>query len=193
MGSSQKRGGSITPKYRRRRLHGAASGTTGLSVLARPLTWLRFTVKVISMENWETIINDMVSKMGFRDYRLEVAPDGARNALFIYENEALIKEKLPVIVESLNHILQMIAKKTGGKPIVLDVNNYRHEREGLITELARAAAKKAANTKQDVSLPAMNSYERRLVHVELAIHPDVTTESVGEGKERYIVIKPLSK
>jgi predicted RNA-binding protein Jag len=38
----------------------------------------------------------------------------------------------------------------------------------------------------------MNSYERRIVHVELAIHPNVKTESVGEGRERYIVIKPLA-
>ena len=37
----------------------------------------------------------------------------------------------------------------------------------------------------------MNSYERRLVHVELAIHPDVTTESIGAGKNRYVIIKPI--
>lgn len=129
--------------------------------------------------------------MGFSDYRLEVAEDGNHNSLFIYENEAFIRQHLPAIVESVNHLLQMIAKKNGAKPIFLDVNNYRHEREGLIAELARAAAKKAAATKQDVSLPAMNAYERRIVHVELAIHPGVKTESVGEGKERYIVIKPI--
>ena len=37
----------------------------------------------------------------------------------------------------------------------------------------------------------MNSYERRLVHVELAVHPSVTTESAGEGRERYVIIKPI--
>lgn len=144
-----------------------------------------------SMESWEQIIKNMLNGMGFTDYRLEIAEDGVRNSLFIYENEVFVKENLPMIVESLNHVLQMIAKKNEAKPIFLDVNNYRHEREGLIAELARAAAKKVIATKQEVSLPAMNSYERRIVHVELAIHPDVTTESLGEGKERYIVIKPL--
>ncbi len=129
--------------------------------------------------------------MGFKDYRLEIAEDGNRNSLFIYEDEAFIREHLPMIVEASNHFLQMVAKKNGAKPIFLDINNYRHEREGLIAELARAAAKKVATTKQEVSLPAMNSYERRLVHVELAVHPEVTTESIGEGKERYIVIRPL--
>jgi spoIIIJ-associated protein len=143
------------------------------------------------METWEQIIKNLLNGMGFSDYRLEISEDGSRNSLFIYESETLVKENLPNLVESLNHVLQMVAKKSEAKPIFLDVNNYRQERETLIAELARAAAKKVLTTKQEVSLPAMNSYERRLVHVELAIHPEVTTESIGEGKERYIVIKLL--
>jgi predicted RNA-binding protein Jag len=144
------------------------------------------------METWDVVVKTLLNTMGLSDYRLEMAEDGNRNSLFIYENETFIREHLPMIVESMNHILQMMAKKNGAKPIFLDINNYRHEREGLIAELARAAAKKAATTKQEVALPAMNSYERRIVHVELAIHPNVKTESVGEGRERYIVIKPLA-
>lgn len=145
------------------------------------------------METWDVIIKNIVNGMGFTDYRLEVAEDGNRNSLFIYENENMVRENLPNIVESLNHVLQMIAKKNDTRMIFLDVNNYRQERETLIAELARAAAKKANTTKQEVALPAMNSYERRIVHVELAVHPDVTTESMGEGKERYIVIKPITR
>lgn len=147
----------------------------------------------IPMETWDVIIKNIVNGMGFSDYRLEIAEDGNRNSLFIYENENMVRENLPNIVESLNHILQMIAKKNDARMIFLDVNNYRQERETLIAELARAAAKKASATKQDVALPAMNSYERRIVHVELAVHPDVTTESIGEGKERYIIIKPIAR
>ena len=143
------------------------------------------------METWDSIIKTVLHHMGFTDYRLELSEDGNRNSLFIYENENLVRENLPALVEAMNHLLQMIAKKNDAKPIFLDINNYRHERENLIAELARAAAKKAAATKQDIPLPAMNSYERRIVHVELAVHPNVTTESVGEGKERYIVIKPI--
>jgi predicted RNA-binding protein Jag len=146
----------------------------------------------MGMEAWDVIIKNILSGMGFSDYRLEMSEDGNRNAVFIYENENLVRENLPSIVESLNHILQMIAKKNDARGIFLDINNYRQERETLIAELARAAAKKAVATKQEVSLPAMNGYERRIVHVELAVHPDVKTESIGEGKSRYIVIKPIS-
>jgi len=145
------------------------------------------------MENWESFIKKTLDLIGFTDYHLEVEIEERRGSVFIYENQEMIKENLPAIVDAMNHILQMVAKKNQAEAIFLDVNNYRHDRERLITELARAAAKKAATTKVEVSLPAMNSYERRLVHMELAVHPEVKTESVGEGKERYVVIKPITE
>ncbi len=144
------------------------------------------------MESWEAITKNIVEAMGFRDYRLEIKPEEKHGSLFIYDGGNLLKENLAAIVESVNHLFQMIAKKNQIDLFFLDVNNYRQERENLIAELARAAAKKAVATKSAVPLPAMNSYERRIVHAELALHPEVTTESSGEGKERYVVIKPLS-
>jgi len=36
----------------------------------------------------------------------------------------------------------------------------------------------------------MNAYERRIIHMELAINPNVTTESVGEEPNRCLVVKP---
>ncbi len=140
---------------------------------------------------WEPLIKGIVDRMGFRDYQLEVSPEEGRASLFIYEDSATFKENLPVIVDSLNHLLQMIARKNQSKALFLDINRYRQERENLIAELAKAAAKKALATKGEILLPAMNSYERRLVHVALAIHPDVMTESAGAGKGRYVIIKPI--
>jgi spoIIIJ-associated protein len=143
------------------------------------------------MDSWDILLKNLIEQMGFRDYHLEVDAKEGRGSLFIYENNVFVNENLPLIVESINHIIQMIAKKNQSQTFFLDINNYRRDRENIIAELARAAAKRAAATKEEVSLPAMNSYERRLVHVELAIHPDVTTESVGAGKERYVIIKPI--
>ena len=145
------------------------------------------------MESWDTIAKNMVEFMGFRDYKIDVLPEERRGSLFIYDGGDMLKENLPSIVESINHMFQMIAKKNNTELFFLDVNNYRQERETLIGELARAAAKKALTTKGEVSLPAMNSYERRLIHVALAVHPEVMTESAGEGKERYVIIRPIAK
>ncbi len=143
--------------------------------------------------DWEIFIKKTFDLLGFKDYRLDVKLEEKRASLFIYEDQNLVRENLPLIVEGINHLIQMVAKKHETETIFLDVNNYRQERENLIAELARAAAKKALATKEAISLPAMNSYERRLVHVELAIHPEVRTESAGEGKERYVIIKPITE
>jgi spoIIIJ-associated protein len=143
------------------------------------------------MESWETFITQALTLIGFRDYRVEVKEEERRGAVFIYEDQALLKENLPSIVDAMNHLVQMVARRRKQEPIFIDINNYRRDREAIIAELARAAAKKASATKENVSLPAMNSYERRIVHTELAIHPDVRTESLGEGKERYVVVMPI--
>lgn len=145
------------------------------------------------MDNWEDLTKKLIGLIGFQDYRVEIKPEEKRGSLFIYDGGNFLKEQLPSMVESLNHLLQMIAKKNGAEIIFLDINNYRQERENLIAELAKAAAKKAMSTKTEISLPAMNSYERRIVHVALAVHPEVITESVGEGKERYVIVKTITK
>lgn len=144
------------------------------------------------MTDWESLTKKLIELMGFEDFRVEMKPEERRGSIFIYDNPSLIKENLPSLVWSINHILHMIAKKKNEAPVFFDINNYKQERENLISELARAAAKKAISTKKEIPLPPMNSYERRLVHVALAVHPEVRTESVGEGKERYVVVKPIN-
>ena len=143
------------------------------------------------MENWKTFVNQLVEQMGFSDFRVEVDDEHNHGAIFIYDNGVIVKENLPTLIESINHLLQLAAKRNNMPTVFFDVNNYRKEREHLISELARTAARKVSATKAELSLPAMNSYERRIVHVELAMHPGVTTESIGLGKERYVIIKPI--
>lgn len=143
------------------------------------------------MDDFEAFIKKTLNLIGFKDYRVEIKPDEKKGVVFIYEDQGLLREHLPALVDAMNHLVQMAAKKNKQEAIFIDINNYRHEREVLIAELAKAAAKKASTTKQKVSLPAMNSYERRIVHLELALHPDVKTESSGEGKERYVIVMPI--
>jgi len=77
------------------------------------------------------------------------------------------------------------------KRVVVDVNNYRFQHEERLKEMARQAAKKAIVTRQPVKLCPMTAYERRVVHAELALRPDINTESEGEAPNRCVVIKPL--
>ena len=51
-------------------------------------------------------------------------------------------------------------------------------------------AEQVAAKRTPFTLEPMPAYERRIIHVALADHPDVTTQSVGIGEERKIVILP---
>ena len=95
-------------------------------------------------------------------------------------------------MDSLTHLARQIARKADGDQVLVDINDYRKDRESLIIKLARVAARKAVATKERVPLPSMNAYERRIVHTELSMRPDVETESDGEDRERHVVVRPTS-
>ena len=145
------------------------------------------------MKNLENFVKKLIELMGFDDYAIEIDEEHRHGKILIRDNPALVKENLQSILDSINHLVQLIAKKENQPPAFFDINNYRRERETIITELARAAARKAAATKEEISLPAMNSYERRIIHVELASRPDVATESIGVGRSRYVIIRPIDE
>ncbi len=143
------------------------------------------------MNQLQDSIKKFIELMGFEDFSVNFDADSSRFSIFI--NDDLISEKnLPEIVDNLDYLTKLIAQKNNIETVFIDVNNYRRKREGLIVELAKAAARKVLAEKKEISLPAMNAYERRLIHLELAGHPDVKTESVGEGRSRYIVVKIIS-
>ena len=96
---------------------------------------------------------------------------------------------------SLQYIVRLIVshKLDVKMPIVLDVEGYKQRRcEGL-----RVLAKKLADHVRARSVPftmePMPAFERRVVHMALADSAYVTTESVGEGENRKVVIVPKNK
>ena len=74
---------------------------------------------------------------------------------------------------------------------MVDLNDYRKLRARQVVEKAVEAAHRVRVSKKAEALIPMSSYERRLVHVELASYVDIETESIGEEPKRRIVIKPL--
>ena len=73
--------------------------------------------------------------------------------------------------------------------VVLDVENYKEKRIAVLERMAVKIAKEVRDTKVDVALENMNSYERRIIHNKLANFKGISTESVGTEPERHIIIK----
>lgn len=108
------------------------------------------------------------------------------------DNDALLIGKNGKNLQALSTIvIQHLNKELGfNYKFVLDVNEYKEKREKSLENLARKIAKEVANTKIDVKLDSMNSYERRIIHNTLTNNKKVYTESEGEEPNRYVVIKP---
>lgn len=136
------------------------------------------------------IFKKIVGYLSLRNASVDVDEVGRRIGITTDEDEWFSKQ-VPDLVSELKYLATLYARKANEPAFIVDVNNYRKDREKLILDIAHAAAQKVLVTKAEVRLPAMNAYERRLVHVELAMRPDVKTESIGEGKDRAIIIRPL--
>ena len=92
--------------------------------------------------------------------------------------------------------LQYITRLIVGKelqhplPIVLDVEGYRARREKQLRQLAQRMAQQAIERGRTMTLEPMPANERRIIHIELRDHAQVTTESIGEGDHRKVTIIP---
>lgn len=95
-------------------------------------------------------------------------------------------------LDALESVLRVFLANKLKEPyrFVLDVNSYRRQKSGAIKEVAQKAAKKAKLFQRAIVLNPMSASERRVVHTELSTDPDVLTESVGEGEQRKVVVKP---
>jgi spoIIIJ-associated protein len=95
-------------------------------------------------------------------------------------------------LSALQYITRLIAGKELHRPlpIVLDVEGYRARREGQLRQLAQRMAAQAIERGQTMTLEPMPANERRIIHIELRDHAEVTTESIGEGDHRKVTIIP---
>ena len=93
---------------------------------------------------------------------------------------------------SLQYILRIIVghKTTNWVPIVVDAEGYKDRRHEALKTLALRMADTVKTRGTPFTLEPMPPYERRIVHLVLADHPAVFTESIGEGEARKVVIRP---
>ncbi len=90
----------------------------------------------------------------------------------------------------LQHIVRLIVghQLKVWLPIIVDVEGYRQRRYDALQSLAWRMAEQVKVKRAPFTLEPMTAYERRIIHLALAEHPDVTTQSIGEGEARKLVI-----
>lgn len=73
----------------------------------------------------------------------------------------------------------------------VDIADYKKQRAHQVSEKAEEWIKEVKNGGKELSLPPMNSADRRVIH-KVASEAGLTTASVGEGRDRHVVLKPVT-
>lgn len=94
-------------------------------------------------------------------------------------------------LNSLQTIIGMIFRQKTGEwqRILVNISDWRERQEERLINLAQQAAQRATETQEPQTLYNLNASQRRVIHLALAEDKDVETESKGEGRERYLIVR----
>ena len=142
------------------------------------------------------IVSDFLTQLGL-DAEIEISMQTEEDVNYIAVK--LIGENLSELIgfhgkvfDSVQNILGLIISKDESLSeyrLLLEINDYRKEREEYLKEYAQRAADEVKMNQSSLEMPPMKPFERRIVHMVLKSDTDITTESIGEGADRRIVVK----
>jgi spoIIIJ-associated protein len=93
-------------------------------------------------------------------------------------------------MRSFQYLTSMVLKNNDFEHnrVNVDIADYKKQRAERLVERAEEWMKQVRDTKVAMDLDPMNAAERRIVH-QVAAEYSLTSESVGEGRDRHIVLK----
>jgi spoIIIJ-associated protein len=153
----------------------------------------------LKMDNIKALIKETIEKMGFFCQEIEIDQQSNQG-----EEAFILNIKTPdssfligqygANLQALQHIIRVLVREKLEERarFILDINSYRREKNDAVVRLAREMAEQALREKRAIVMRPMSPYERRLVHMEFSGNEQIQTESIGEGEDRKIVIKPLN-
>lgn len=155
----------------------------------------KYILKVITKEDVKEFIKNYVdeySRLSNIKIQYELTEeDGFLKLLLVSENNPILIGREGKTLEYFQLLLRQALLKSTGHTIHInvDVSGYKEKKLKNLEKQIKEIAREVINSKIDVSLDPMNSYERRKVHSIVSQMNHLVTESVGEGKERHIIIK----
>lgn len=143
-------------------------------------------------ETIKTEVEELLKKM-IDKFEVEVVEDEAVHQVIIKT-----EEEAPTVIgrhgetiRAIQKILEVVLFKKLGEPVSLlvNVNDYREKQKERLESLASEYATKTQDSKEASYIRNLSSYERKIIHEYVTSnYPELTTHSVGEGRDRQLVI-----
>lgn len=109
------------------------------------------------------------------------------------ENAARLAGRDGRTLGALEVLAYTVLAKTEGRSeqrVRIDIGGFRRRQADTLAKLAERLAVQVAKSGEPHEMQPMPASERRILHITLKEHPDVMTESVGEGAGRRLIIRP---
>ncbi|MBG9454340.1 protein jag [Lysinibacillus sphaericus] len=146
------------------------------------------------IEDAKSYLVNIAEQLDIHDLEIETTREG-KYVLFQLKSEkaALLIGKRGQTLNSLQQLTHLVLNKSAKQFLMvkLDVENYRERRQEALELLADRMADKALRLNQRVTFEPMQSYERKVIHNQLANRLDIETYSEGTEPNRYLVIEPV--
>lgn len=92
---------------------------------------------------------------------------------------------------ALQYLASLAANSAKGYyKITINIGDFRERREKALIGLAKRVSSQVLRTGRKRTLEPMNPYERRIIHTAVQEIKGVTSNSIGEGNSRRVVISP---
>ena len=147
-----------------------------------------------AIEMAKAYLTSIATELDIHDLNINMTREG-KYVIFQLESEkaALLIGKRGQTLNSLQQLTQLVLNKSAKQFLLLklDVENYRERRQVALEQLADRMADKAIRLNQRIEFEPMQSYERKIIHNQLANRIDIETYSEGIEPNRYLVIKPV--
>ena len=138
------------------------------------------------------IIADLLKRLGVEG-ALQIQESGnTLDVVLETEESGIVIGYHGEALEALQLISSLLLSKEIGHfvRVNLEVGDYKKNRSEYLERLAIQTKEQVLSEQKEHVLPSLKSWERRVVHLILQNDEQVVSESIGEGKERVLVVKP---
>lgn len=146
----------------------------------------------------KTLTTDLLLKLAIKADKVTVKPgDDSDYLIAVTVPEADSGVLIGYHGETISSIQLILALILQGQVkswhrLTLDINDYRQKRLEDLNGMAEEAVARVVSSGEEIVMPAMGSFDRRIIHLALDQNQAVRTESVGEGRDRRLIIYPNS-
>ncbi len=137
----------------------------------------------------EELLNKMISK-----FEVEVTDDGGIFQVIIKTDEEVstVIGRHGETIRAIQKILEVILYKKFNErvEILVNVNDFREKQKERLITMAKEYVEQTKSTGTAGYIRSLSSYERKIIHEYITeSFPELSTTSVGEGRERQLVIE----